>query len=145
MTGCFSASAADIYHCRDANGRNVFSQTPCGRDAVKKVVEGPAELGTFVPAGDAGQRLIDNNERREIDRKISSQKRYISDLQSDMDRELASLRAKKQRANNNLAGAQWEQSISAEMQAVTERYRSKISVAENQLDRLLNKSAELGK
>lgn len=140
----FGAIGAEIYHCYDSNGRNVFSQTPCGKDAIKKTIQGPAELGSYVPEGDAGERLIYSNERRALDRKISSQKRYISELQRDMDLDLASLRAKKLRANNNLAGAQWEQSISAEMQAVTEQYRSRISVAESQLGRLLNESAELG-
>lgn len=144
MAVCLNASATEIYQCKDAKGRSVFSQTPCGKDATKKIIEGPAELGTVIPDGDPAKRLIFSNERRELDRKITSQKRYISSLQSSMDRDLAGLRAKKSHANNNLAGAQWEQSISTEMQAVTERYRSKISVAENQLDRLLTESAGLG-
>jgi hypothetical protein len=144
FVGNLAANAAEIYQCKDAKGRSVFSQTPCGKDATKKTIQGPAELGTVIPDGDPAKRLIYSNERRELDRKIASQKRYISGLQSSMDRDLAGLRAKKSQANNNLAGAQWEQSISTEMQAVTERYRSKISIAENQLDRLLTESAELG-
>lgn len=40
-----------------------------------------------------------------------------------MEQELAALRTKKMQANNNLAGATWEQSISTEMSVVVEKYK----------------------
>lgn len=40
-----------------------------------------------------------------------------------MEQELAALRIKKMQANNNLAGATWEQSISTEMSVVVEKYK----------------------
>ena len=48
----------------------------------------------------------------------------------------AQLRAKKTRANNNLAGATWEQSISDEMQAVAAEYDMKLRKATKELDEL---------
>lgn len=57
-----------------------------------------------------------------------------------MEQELAALRIKKMQANNNLAGATWEQSISTEMSVVVEKYK-----VQNETDgeRLKVMSAEL--
>ena len=44
-----------------------------------------------------------------------------------MTREMDALRAQKARANNNLAGATWEQSLSTEMQAVAARYKAPLA------------------
>lgn len=54
-------------------------------------------------------------------------------LQNELDAKLDALRAKKLTANNNLAGATWEQSISQEMTTVTDAYKSKFSNLDNQL------------
>jgi hypothetical protein len=53
------------------------------------------------------------------------------------------MRRKKGLANNNLAGATWEQSISSEMQAIVQKYKTKndidierLRVLRVELDRL---------
>lgn len=60
-----------------------------------------------------------------------------------MDQELDAIRNKKRYANNTLAGATWEQSLSTEMNAVTSRYnienitlRNKIHQLDEQLKQL---------
>lgn len=53
-----------------------------------------------------------------------------------MDRELRILRLKKATANNNLAGATYEQSLSAEMQAISTAYDAKIRSKEEEIKRL---------
>ena len=58
----------------------------------------------------------------------------ITQYQQQMHGELSALRNKKRFANNNLAGAQWETSISNEMQAVTTKYNSLISTEQRRLD-----------
>lgn len=57
-----------------------------------------------------------------------------------MEQELAALRAKKMQANNNLAGATWEQSISTEMSVVVEKYKAQ---KESDGERLKAMNAEL--
>ena len=52
------------------------------------------------------------------------------------DTELERLRAKKALANNNLAGAAYEQSISTEMQAVVAKYNGEIQAAREDLQQL---------
>lgn len=49
---------------------------------------------------------------------------------------LAALRAKKAQANNNLAGAVWENSISEEMSAVVARYDVRIRGLREEIRRL---------
>ena len=57
--------------------------------------------------------------------------------------ELAALRAKKAHANNNLAGAMWEQSISQEMSAVVARYDVRIRAIRGEIERLQGERARL--
>ena len=54
-------------------------------------------------------------------------------LSRDMDTKLASLKVVKGRANNNLAGATWEQSLSTEMLAVVETYKVKAGMLDIKL------------
>lgn len=53
-----------------------------------------------------------------------------------MNAELAALRAKKAQANNNLAGAVWENSISEEMTTVVGRYDLRIRAIQGEIERL---------
>lgn len=71
-----------------------------------------------------------------IDREIREIEYEIENDQKSMDRELTELKGKKGRANNNLAGATWEQSISTEMQAVTEKYRAKFDYSRDRISTL---------
>jgi hypothetical protein len=56
-----------------------------------------------------------------------------------MESDLQALKNKKRSANNNLAGAVYEQSISSEMNAVTASYNNKI-IIQNEIDRLSKKN-----
>lgn len=57
----------------------------------------------------------------------------IASLQRNMDLELSVLKKRMGHANNNLAGATWQQSIVAEMQSVTSQYEMKIKNAQSRL------------
>lgn len=134
------AANAGIYKCTE-NGAVVFSQTPCS-DSAEKV-----EVRTYTPDPEEvrrqQERVEQSNkkldaaiEQREVDRNISKLQRKIRGYQRRMDSELSALRRKKLAANNNLAGAAWEQSISDEMKAVTEKYKTKIQVTQSEIDSL---------
>lgn len=91
-------------------------------------------------ASDAVSSLQDRADlagrRRGLDNEIDFKERHIASLRSEMNAELDVLRSKKAMANNNLAGATWEQSISAEMSAVVSRYDARIRSLEGEVARL---------
>ena len=67
---------------------------------------------------------------------LRNAERALSNTQGAMDAELGRLRSKKDYANNNLAGATWESSISQEMSAIAQRYDTKIRLAAERVERL---------
>ena len=127
------AVTAGQYHiCTDADGKKLFSQQPCPDNTSAEVktyehIEQPAQQPARVTTNNATYQAIKNNNRRlELERNIKKTERKIDKLQTQQATELKRLRSKKRYANNNAAGAAWEQSISTEMQAVTDRYNSMI-------------------
>lgn len=138
-----SCTAAAQYKCVDSAGKTTFQQTPCpaaekeqkirvpGGDAARPPASAPASQPALTPE----QRLLANieRERRQEERaqsidNLERQIAYLQDLinrrNGQMAAELAGLQAKKSSARGNLAGATWEQSISSEMQAVTQKYKT---------------------
>lgn len=79
----------------------------------------------------------------EITREISLMEGRVDNYRRAMDSEMNRLRNKKLYANNNLAGATWEQSISDEMNAVASKYDSMIRAAQNRIDQLRNEEDRL--
>lgn len=151
---------AQIYKCQ-INGKTVFSDQPCAPDAAPIKVQParghsptepapPAALGTsatsqpleYGPAAtEARLRSITDDmsrqrQLREIEHQIKIEYLRINDEEDAMQGEIAALRARKRRANNNLAGAVLEQSISNEMAAVTSRYETRIQTIRSKIDRL---------
>lgn len=121
------SSQAAVYKCTDAKGNVTFSGMPCAKDAkpIEVKISGPTE-----EAVNESQARIDAMESAQAEgrkqRQIQVLKDEIKKKQRQRDKELARLRNKKTYANNNLAGATWEESISTEMQAVTLRYQGEI-------------------
>lgn len=148
-----TAAHGQVYKCQ-VDGRTVFSDRPCSSDA-RKVDIRPASGHT--PAGVPGgtgtdpvaapinsstnpRALLDRIERdrriRALEHEIDARRSRIGDEQVAMDRDLAALRQQKARANNNLAGATWEKSISEEMGVVVARYDVRIRTLRDEIDRL---------
>lgn len=135
-----ASPAAAIYKCL-VEGETVFSQTPCAPDAQ------PVAVKIHRPSDDEARRAAERAEWTErqsatlrSERKgraaaieIESLERQINVYQQDMEKELSSLREKKASANNNLAGATWEQAQAVEMQAVVDRYNTKIEIARSKI------------
>lgn len=137
------AYTAEIYKCMDAHGRPIYSQMPCGSDAKKTTITPPDEIGSVSTDRTSLRELKDSNRLRDIERNIAAENRRIRSLQQSMESELEKLRQKKRQARNNLAGDQWEQSISAEMSAVVEKYNAKIAAANARFERLEREKASL--
>jgi hypothetical protein len=136
-----------IYKC-NIDGQAVFSQIPCAADAEEVVIKVQPKMGSNASkaASEKLQQLDENEKRRELDRAkydLRKTKRKITKYEKNMKKKLATLRGKKKLAANNLAGAQWESSISEEMSAVTSQYSLLIENARKDRKDLESRIVEL--
>jgi len=130
-----------INKCIGGDGKAVFQDAPCagkGEQIVVRPASGSAPVApaptapasantaTGAPAGAAAaapqkkEGVFGESWRRKTDLEshlISNAKAALNGHLKDCDAQQRQLASKKNLARNNLAGATWEQSISAEMQA----------------------------
>lgn len=131
-----------INKCICADGKVSYQAQACAGGTSKTIKIQPAP-----PAASQGGSAVQSaapsaqtSEQRtlarfERDRRIREVKDQIAGLERDVEQrnrrmqtELDALRYRKSFANNNLAGATYEQSLSTEMQAVTSRTRAQNDV-----------------
>jgi len=132
-----------MYKCPNAAGILQYQQLPCeGGEAtqIKSIrTSGVPEEEASEKTGQINQLTKQmGRDRRlsEITREISTMEGRVDNYRRAMDSEMNRLKNKKMYANNNLAGATWEQSISDEMNAVASKYDSMIRAAQNRIDHL---------
>lgn len=143
-----TSAHAQVYKCR-IGGQMVFSDQPCAADAKPidvRPASGPAgavsaQAGAPVPTlGRTPQERVAamerDRKRRDLDWDIQALEREMDADVERMQSEMARLKASKSRANNNLAGATWEASISQEMQAVAAGHRVKSEADAKRLEGL---------
>ncbi|UUE96203.1 DUF4124 domain-containing protein [Comamonas thiooxydans] len=159
-----------IYKCDDGTGKQVFQDRPCtsGKSSTVEVKPAsghaakPSQAASTAPAtGTTGtsttqpmteaERLnaqADHIRKRARLRDINDL--YLNGAYLNVDRvqnkcrsDMEALSAKKRSSTNNLAGATWEQSISAEMQAVATRCQAEQQTAQNELERLRGEKSQL--
>jgi short-subunit dehydrogenase involved in D-alanine esterification of teichoic acids len=145
---CLATSASQAqYKCTAPDGGVTFQQAPCSgttkQTALKVInVAPPDPVSTATDSPD--QRLLaamtKDRQTRELKYQIQQTEDAVSSRNSRMNTEIEALRNQKLRASNNLAGATWEQSISTEMQAVTQKYKA---LNDSDIDRLKQLRAEL--
>lgn len=134
-----AVSTAAVYQCTGKSGQTVFSGQPCGDDAVKLDHKAaPALGGSMITEGSREflkERKIDSSVNR-IDKRIYQlelrKKLARKQLDADMDR----WRSNQARANNNLAGATWENSLAHEAEVKQIRYDSEVGQLNVEIDRL---------
>lgn len=150
-----------VYKCNQG-GSVVFTSTPCDTGAKPLDVRPASGQGRRpeLPPAEAPQasapgspptakplslteRADQAARRRILDDEIWRKQQSINALTDEMTQRQTQLRNKKSWANNNLAGAVWEQSISDEMQAVAAEYDLKIRKASKELEDLKLKRAQL--
>ena len=132
------SSAGSYFVCTDSSGKKSFQDKPCSESQKQHSQKYETESITSSSGYDynplqLADQLGKDNRRRQLDRDIDKSEKKIRDYSRQMDSEIAALKAKKLRANNNIAGAQWETSISGEMTAVTAKYQA---LMDNERDRL---------
>ena len=158
--------AMAINKCTGPGGRVVFQDAPCQDGGGEKLVvrpasghapvQGAAQAAPSVAPGAAQPtselaRLTALADRYKAQNRISSlNARVIPDARGRIhsqkvrcDAEFAALRERKGLANNNLAGATWEQSISSEMSAVATRCDTEGRVLSGELDGFLKELSDL--
>lgn len=149
-----SGAQAQVYKCSEG-GTTVFSDVPCAKGRGKEIAVRPATGAA--PAAEAidatpnsssnPKAMLEQYEQarklRAIDFEIEQIERDLERDPRKLDAELKALRNKKMWANNNLAGATWESSISQEMQAVTQRYETKAASDRARLEKLRGDRASL--
>lgn len=143
-----SGAQAQVYKCAEG-GKTVFSDVPCasGREINVRPASGASTAPVPAPTvgGNASvvskeKALLDQYEKerklRSIDYDIEALERTLENDQKRLDADLKAYQRKKMYANNNLAGATWESSISQEMQAVTQRYETKAASDRAKIEKL---------
>ena len=151
-----SPAAHAVYKCQ-SNGTTSYQANPCsGPTKAGQQLNIRSEPQGVMPSGDrpatqpspqksptsagnekqALEQMARERQIREANYEIENLERRIANRSEQMTREMDSLRAQKARANNNLAGATWEQSLSTEMQAVAARYKVMNDVDQEQIKAL---------
>lgn len=133
---------AQVYKCKDG-ATTVFSATPCATDArqidvrpasgagrgaaAATATTGKPEAGTAAaPAPGSAAAMRRQADQMQAERELRDAQAQREKLVRDRENELEAQRQKKRLANNNLAGATLLQSISAEMQVISDNYAEKI-------------------
>lgn len=127
----FGGHAMAMYQCKDAEGKVSFQQSPCPagtKQAEIDIKATPPSGQAAAPDGQSDKRTL---ERYQRERRVRELQASIKDVQEALDArngrmaaELDALHARKRSANNNLAGATYQQSLSTEMQAIATKYQA---------------------
>lgn len=145
----FASPVFALNKCVSPTGKLSFQDTPCSsselatevtpRPASGPPVRPPApqpssapstsaaseKAANSTPPGTSYQRQLETLEAERLKREVSDAIRFkkdeISKHRGQCDAEQQAIRNQKARANNNLAGATWEQSLSTEMNAAARR------------------------
>ncbi len=167
-----STPAWAIYKCDDGSGKQVFQDRPCtsGKSSTVEVkpasghaskpsqganvtpAPGTADTPTAKPMTEADRLNTQADQIRKRARLRDINDLYLNGAYLNVERvqnkcrnEMDALSVKKRSSMNNLAGATWEQSISAEMQAVATRCQAEQQTAQNELERIRSEKAQLEK
>ena len=164
---CFvsTAPAWAINKCVGSDGKAVFQDQPCAdgrggkidvRPASGMAPAAPPVMSTTPASGAARQKTQLERDQEMITqyqrdsrigtleaRLIPDSKNALYRKRSQCDAEIQALQARKMSANNNLAGATWEQSLSTEMQAVSSRCDTEYRFLQDEVSRFERELSDL--
>ena len=121
------------YKCTGEHGRPIFSERPCGADAEAASIDSATITGSVAP--DDFGAISDSRKIREREHDIDFLEDRIERLEREREARLGSLENAQRYANNNLAGAQYRESLATEMQSVNSEYQAKIEREQSKIDR----------
>ena len=130
----FATTASAQFKCVASGGAISFQQAPCsnaaGQTKITVRVNGgdapaaPAARASEAPYERQLTAMARERKTRELTYEIQRLEDGIASRNQQMTADLDALRHKKSFARNNLAGATFEQSVSTEMQAITQKYKT---------------------
>ncbi|NKF49195.1 hypothetical protein G3R49_01210 [Shewanella sp. WXL01] len=141
-----SSAYANVYQC----GENRFQDRPCDENSIPLDLSGVGSI--VVPlertsvdsdepmAVDQAKVTDQKNQissyirRQQINRDIDKLKRDRKRVLQNRDKQITQLRNSRNRANNNLAGATWEQSLAQEMTAVNQQADTEVATIDRQIE-----------
>lgn len=144
LTSGLSCSAhAEVYKCADGQ----YQADPCDENSQPVDLSG---VGSFIESGDGISQSsavsnVSADKKKEISTYIDNKRisREISKLEDNRkrviaarDQRLRNLRESRQYANNNLAGATWQQSLAQEQLAATQEADTMVSSIDRQIEQL---------
>jgi hypothetical protein len=158
----FPALAQEPYKCKTAAGF-VYQDSPCKAQAPEKRPSGttpavaanqpPPPISAAAPQSETQARMERDKDylaegakarrRSDIKYEIDRLEESISASQQAMSADITALEIQKTTARNNLAGAVYLQSLSAEMQAVTSRHGIDISTKQDRVKKLREDLAQI--
>ena len=133
------STVAEVYKCADGK----YQADPC--DEASKPVD-LSNVGSVVSSGSASGS-VDYGKKQEISAYIDNQRvsREISKLENDRrqvlerrDKRMRDLQNDRRYANNNLAGATWQQSLAQEMAAIAQQADTQVASIDRQIEQLKN-------
>lgn len=143
-----------IFKCPAPNGRLVFQDTPCLAGGGERLDVRPSS-GQQAPTGTTRmtetQRLqanIDDMQKQRRRHEIESSllpndEEELRRVRQECDADIARLQARKSHANNNLAGATWQVSLSGEMTAIATRCDTRQRELKESIDSLRKECSAL--
>ncbi|WP_448569393.1 hypothetical protein [Thalassotalea ganghwensis] len=138
ITFSSSIGASEVYQC-EVDGVTTYSQIPCGVNEEKLTVESANVVGGRPKEQlntHSNQVKSDNTQSFILKRKIRRHEAKISMYTNKMKKEVELLKVRTTYANNNLAGAIYQDALSQEMIAVTNKYNSLINREKGIISRL---------
>lgn len=138
----FSAQS-EVYRCADG----VYQADPCDEDSKPVDLSGVGSVVSTVDnsASSAVQSGVDIEKKGEIsnyirnqqiEREIQKLERRRDRVMQDRDNRISNLRNRGRWANDNLAGATWQQSLAQEMTAITQQADTEVSTIDRQIAQL---------
>ncbi len=141
---CLSWPAAAINKCTLSNGKVIYSDMPCPGGKTQQIaiqkssVAEPDKLrpSTGIEPAKYERQLRKRLDLEKIDRDIGFYFAEINRLENNREAEINNLMRQGSRANNNLAGATFLNSLAQEQNAVALRYNATIQQVNNNIQAL---------
>ncbi|MFV0278053.1 MAG: DUF4124 domain-containing protein [Parahaliea sp.] len=118
-----------VYQCRGEQGQAVFSQQPCGRDAVETTINSGGTNSTGTTSDQdrqAWQRIAGSNEVRDLRRDIARHQRRIGELKQERDLAMDHLREMGDVTSNTPPGMTYEEGLQPQLDQLADLYQGRM-------------------
>ncbi|GAB3275842.1 DUF4124 domain-containing protein [Parahaliea aestuarii] len=126
-----------IFKCIGEQGQTVFSQQPCGDNAVETTVRPPdTSTGTTDEERATWRRVAESNEVRELRREITRYENRIAELEQARDIDMQRLRERGDYDSNTPPGQTYEEGLQPQLDALDAGYQKRIDAEQKKIDQV---------